>query len=471
MLFSKSRSCYATKVTHTLFDMDSVGFSTLRFDKKFGYAELETYAKDLRFISSKPVTKARRKYVGVVNILDHKYLVYFRYRENKKENTHERVSLYAMKMDSTGACIESDSIELIPPFEMRSNYYRGNFATSPDLSRIVVYDFEEEGDIPGVDNLTNFITVRVFDVNFKLLWKRKVNLSPSGSAKRTVSIKKLSIDNQGRVIILTDVFKNHRTYNLREPTADPTIFIVGQQPNDFFLFKPKLGNYFFNQQDFKFDKKGDIIWYGFYSEQKYYQQRGYFYLKIKQDLSAIQHKKVKPFSDSLMLDLLHRKKAKPNMELRSYKLVDSRLTKDNHFIFTAELQPPSNYNVRSNDILLMHLDDSGDLVWSTSIYKHADESSKLNVFLSHWITIDTIGNTYVLHNEGVYADDHAVLTRISPEGRQRRKRIFNYLNQGNLLCPRLSFRVNDDQIFICRQDKFFTTYDYGLLNLSLFFED
>ena len=228
-----------------------------------------------------------------------------------------------MKMDSSGVCDERDSIELIAPFEMKSNYYRGNFATSPDLTRIVVYDFEEEGDIPGVENLTNFITVRVFDVNFNVLWTRRVNLSPNGSAKRTVSIKKLGIDNQGRVIILTDVFKNHRTYSFVNQLRTLLFLLLDNNPMTFFLFKPKMGEYFFNQQDFTFDNNGDIIWYGFYSAQKYYQQKGYFYLKIKSDLSAINHKKIRPFSDSLMLQLLHRKIKKPNMELRSYKLIDS----------------------------------------------------------------------------------------------------------------------------------------------------
>ena len=107
------------------------------------YAELEHFDADLNFIKTYVVTQKSRKYIGVINIANKMYLLYFRYIENKQENTHDRVSLYAKQINPDSFCLAQDSIELIEPFRMTSNYYRGNFAVSPDNSKILVYDYEE----------------------------------------------------------------------------------------------------------------------------------------------------------------------------------------------------------------------------------------------------------------------------------------------------------------------------------------
>ena len=220
----------------------------------------------------------------------------------------------------------SDSIELIAPFKMTSNFYRGNFAVSPDRSKILVYDYEEEGDISGVNGLTNEVTLRVFDASFNKLWQRKVNLSPSGSPKRMVAIKKLRINNQGDVALLTDVFRDHRSYSLRKTTADPTLYFVGKKKEDYALFKPNLGDYFFNQLNFTFDTDGNILWFGFFSKQRYYQQSGVFFIKINNKRTKILAKKIHHFTSEQIAELLNRKKVGKNAEGRSYKMTHWRLT-------------------------------------------------------------------------------------------------------------------------------------------------
>ena len=458
-----------TNRTHTLFNYDSTGFYPLRFNKYLSYAEIEHYDPSMNFKKSYVVTKKARKYIGVVNLHSKLYLLYFRYIENKREHTHDRVSLYAKQLQPDSFSLVPDSIELIQPFKMTSNYYRGNFAVSPDRSKVLVYDYEEEGDIDDVSGLTNEITVRVFDSSFKLLWKRSVNLSPNGGAKRTVAIKKLRVNNKGEVAILTDIFRDQRSYNLKKITADPTLFFVGKETNNFSLFKPNLGEYFFNQINFTFDTEGNILWFGFYSKSRYYQQRGVFFIKINKDRTKVLVKKRHEFTKEQIAQLLNRKKVNDKAEGRSYRLIHWRLTKEGGIVLSAEQQPSSSYNFRSNDILALRFDQEGEIQWFQHIYKHGEQPLRQKVFLSHYMFAKG-ENTYLLFNQGLYADGYAVAVKINSTGKSTAKKFYTYEKQQELFCPLLSFRLKGSQTFICLQDRFFSNYRFALLDFEKLFD-
>ncbi len=459
-----------TQQTHTLLNYDSTGFYALRFDKEFSYSEIEHYAPNLKFQKKYVVTRQKRRYIGVVNIANQSYLLYFRYKENKSEKTHEKVSLYAKKILKDSFVLENDSIELIAPFKMVGNYYRGNFAVSPDRSKILVYDYEEEGDIPGVHGLTNKITLRVFDSSFRKLWQREVNLSPSGSSKRKVSIKKMRINNQGKVAILTDIFKEYRTYNLRQITAAPTLFFVGQQQKEYALFQPELGDYFFNEIDFTFDKQGNILWFGFFSKFKYYQQSGFFFIKINQDRTKVLIKKIHHFGSKQIAQLLNRKKIGKNAEGRFYKLIHWTPTESGGLVLSAEHQPPSNYTFKSNAILVLQLNAEGELDWFNHFYKVGNEPLKTKIFLSHCLF--TQGeNTYILYNQGLYSDGAAWAIRIDKKGEHSSRIFYKYTKQQELFCPSLSFKLKSPKVFLCLQDRFNSAYRFALLDIEKLFDE
>lgn len=458
-----------TSKTHTLFNYDSTGFYALRFNKNLTYAELEHYDPQLNFVKAYVVTEESRKYIGVVNMAGKLYLLYFRYVENKRENTHDKVSLYARQLDPENYELMPDSIELIQPFTMQSNYYRGNFAVSPDRSKILVYDYEEEGDIEGVAGLTNKITVRVFDGSFKKLWKRTVNLSPDGGAKRMVAIKKLRVNNKGEVAILTDIFRNHRSYALRKVTADPTLFFVGRQKKNFALFKPNLGDYFFNQINFTFDTEGNILWFGFYSKQKYYQQCGVFFIKINNTRTKVLVKKQHEFTSEQIAELLNKKRVGSKAEARSYKLIHWRLTQAGGIVLSAEQQPASSYNFRSNDILALQFNPDGEIDWFKHVYKVGEQPRKQKVFLSHYLFAKN-NTTYLLYNQGLYSDGYAAAVKIDSSGKSTTRRFYTYERQQELFCPLLSFRLKSPQVFLCLQDRYFSNYRFALLDFEKLFQ-
>lgn len=468
MIKSPLKDRVLTSKTHTLFNYDSTGFYALRFNKYLSYAELEHYDTALNFKKAYVVTKKRRKYIGVVNIANNMYLLYFRYIENKRENTHDKVSLYAKQLEKDSFSLTQDSIELIKPFTMVSNYYRGNFAVSPDRSKVLVYDYEEEGDIDDVSGLTNEIRVRVFDSNLRLLWNRTVNLSPDGGAKRTVAIKKLRVNNQGEVAILTDVFRDNRSYSLKKVTADPTLFFVGKERNNFSLFKPNLGEFFFNQINFTFDTEGNILWFGFYSKQKYYQQRGFFFIKINKERTKVLIKKRHEFTNDQIAQLLNRKKVNEKAEARAYKLIHWRLTQEGGVVLSAEQQPSTSYNFRSNDILALRIDPEGEIQWFKHVYKHGEQPRRQKVFLSHYLFARG-EDTYLLFNQGLYSDGYAKAVKIDQEGQSKQRKFYTYETQQELFCPLLSFRLKSPQVFLCLQDRFFSNYRFALLDIQKLF--
>ena len=466
---SKTKESVLTKHIHTLFHLDSTTYYVLRFDKSTSKAEIELYNKDLSFKKSYLIGDGGRKYIGVINIHSNKYLLYFNYIKNNRENIHESVSLYAKRVNDQFE-LEKDSIALIEPFTMVSNYYRGNFSISPDKSKILVYDYEEDGDIDDVQGLTNEINLRIFDKKLNKLWSRKVNLSPDGSTKRKVAVKKLRVNNEGEVSILTDIFKNVRSYNLKYITAEPTLFFVGRKSEEFMMFRPNLGDYFFNQIDFCYDDVGNIIWFGFYSKEKYYQQKGVFYIKINQNRTKILCKQLTELSPLLISKMLHRKKIKNNAEARSYKIVNWHLTEKNELLLSAEMRPQTGYNFRSDDIIALKFDQTGQLIWQEHIFKTGNLARRQKVFLSHYMFTKN-DHTYILFNTGIYENDVAKIVRIAPDGTMKLKKWYRYMQSQVLFCPVLSYFLPDEKLFLCFQDRFFSAYKYGLLDVEALFKD
>lgn len=459
-----------TSRTYTLLDYDSSGYYVLRFNRALSYAELEQYDTDLKFQKTYVVTKQKRNYVGVLNIRNYLAALYFDYKENRITNTHENVSLYAKPLNRETFHLEEDSLQLIAPFDMESNFYRVNFAVSPDRTKVLVYDFEEEGDIDGVRGLTNEITLRVFDNQLQPLWERTVNLSPDGSAKRTVSIQKLRINDEGEVAIMTDVFRDQRTYHFKQVTADPTLFFVGKERRNFSLFKPNMGEFFFNQCNFTFDETGNIIWFGFYSKQRYYQQSGLFYIKINKDRTKVLVKERHDFTAEQLADILNRKRVRPNAEARSYKLLHWRLMPNGNLVLSAEQQPAAGLAFRSNDAIVAQFDPEGQLNWLRHIYKHEEQAERLKTFMEHYLC--TAGeDTYLFFNQGIYADGHATAVRIDAMGNVQTRQFYNYQKQQELFSPKLSFRLDRPEVFLCFQDRFFSTYRFGLLDLNALFKE
>ncbi len=459
-----------TDRTYSLMDYDSSNYYVMRINKGLSYAELEQYDTSLKVKKTYVVTKQKRKYVGLMNLHGRLSLLYFRYIENKRDNTHEKVSLYAIGMERDNFALSQDSTELIAPFKMESSLYRVNFAVSPDRSKVLVYDFEEEGDMDGVRGLSNEITLRVFDDQLQPLWQRTVNLSPDGGAKRRVAIQKLRINNSGEVAILTDVFRDQRSYSMKEITADPTLFFVGKERNNFSLFQPDMGDFFFNQSSFTFDKEGNILWFGFYSKQRYYQQSGTFFIKINQARTQVLVKKRYDFTPEQLADILNKKRIRPQAEARSYKLVHWRLMDDGGLVFSAEQQPGNGMQFRSNDVIVIKIGASGSLDWLRHVFKHGEEVPRLKVFLSHYLCAEG-SNVYLLYNQGLYADGYAAAVKIDQTGATTLRKFYTYQRQQELLCPQLSFRLNDPRVFLSFQDRYFSDYRFGVLDLDKLFAE
>lgn len=459
-----------TDRTYSLMDYDSLGYYVMRFNKGLSYAELEHYTPSLKVKKTYVVTKQRRRYVGLVNLEGRLSLLYFRYVENKRDNTHEKVSLYAIEIERDSFGLSQDSIELIAPFKMESNFYRVNFAVSRDRTKVLVYDYEEEGDIDGVKGLSNKITLRVFDNNFQALWERQVNLSPDGGAKRKVAIQKLRVNNEGEVAILTDVFRDQRSYNMKEITADPTLFFVGKERKNFALFQPNLGEFFFNQSNFTFDKEGNILWFGFYSKQKYYQQAGTFFIKLNKTRTKVLVKEHYDFTPEQMADILNKKRVRSTVEARSYKLIHWRLMADGGVVFSAEQQPGNGLQFRSNDIIAVKIGATGQLDWLKHVFKHGEEVPRLKTFLSHYLCTEG-ENAYLLYNQGLYADGYAAAVKIDATGDMRLRKFYSYQRQQELFCPKLSFRLDGPTVFMAFQDRYFSDYRFGLLDLETLFQE
>ena len=464
LVLSESRQRERTDRSHALLRMDSTGFEVLRFDRDNRYAEIEVYDAQQRYVETRPCTDRQRRYIGLVDFAPNKrYLLFFNYRRNSQTQRFEQVALYAKAMNPQTFALEGDSLVLIAPFAMESPYYKGNFAISPDKTKLLVYDYEEDGDIEGVEGLTNKINLRVYNRDFELIWERKLNLSPS--AKRMVAIKRLRLSNAGEVAILSDVFKDEqqRSYTMRYPTTIPTLFFVGERPEHFLQFSPDLeGQRFYGESDFNYDLEGNLFWFGFYSEQRYYQQKGYFFIKINAERSRILVKNQVPFSDSLISLMRERKRIKAGLEALHFKLCQWRILEDGAMVFSAERQPPGQ-NFKTHNLILIRLDAKGELVQSHHLDKYADHSPSLKPFMSHYFWLKG-QDVYLVYNTGLHNGARAVLLRFDALGQVKRRKLLDYSAQLDLLCPNLTEPLAGGRAFLILQSRYFRQYSFGILD-------
>jgi hypothetical protein len=466
---SELRKSQSTRFTHALVDFDSSNYYVLRFDKNRYKAEIEQYNDRLQHVQTVETTDKRRRYAGVMHLDTSMYIFYFNYKKNKATDSYKNVGFYAKKIENQTYKTATDSITIIAPFNMESSAFKGDLVLSPDRSKFLVFSYEEEGDEEQISGLSNTIMLRVFDKNFTPIWERKVNLSPDGKLKRKVAIKKLRINNKGQVLILTDIFTGARSYEGKKVNTAPTLFFVEPSPKAISRFTPDLGNLFFKELDVSYDQEGNIIWFGFYSKKRYYMQSGIFFIKIKADLSRVLTKKKHDFTPNLIAKMMNRRKISEKREALHFKFVQYHLTSDSGLIVTTEQQPQGGLFYKSNNILALRFNSSGELRWKKVIKKYSVEQYKLKPFLSHhsFLVSDSL---HVIFNNGVLETNAALIHVITPNGSVRKKTILSYDNHFGLLCPRLSYLLPNGQLFCSFQDRYFSEYRFGVLNLPKVFD-
>jgi len=459
-----------TDRTHSLLHFDSANYYVFRIDERFKHTEIEVFDRQLQKKRTAIVSNSNLSYFSPMNLLGNLYLLRMSYRYNREEDHYENVTMRAFPLDKDSLSVGKDSITLVEPFMMKSNFYKGDFAISPDKSKILVYEYEELGDIEGVKALTNSVKLSVYDINFKLLWKRTIDLAPEGTLNRLVSLKRLRLSNDGKVGILTDIFKSaeNRSYESKKVTANPTLFFVGETTDDFMRFTPNLGDYFYNQMDFTFDNVGDIIWFGCYSSIRYYQQSGLFYIKVNKERTKILAKKQIAFSPELIAKTLG-KRISSGRELRNFVLAAWRMLPDKSgFIINLEHRPFSTFNFKSHQILSLCIDNDGNLRWALPTQKWGNIAQEYEMFLSHYVA--AVGSdVYLIYNNGVNSENQAVAVRIDSKGQRTEKLIYRYDTQETLICPRLSYSLGDGKVFLCLQSRYFNTYNFAILDLPMLF--
>ena len=176
------------------------------------------------------------------------------------------------------------------------------------------------------------------------------------------------------------------------------------------------------------------------------------------------------FTSEQIAELLNKKRVGTKAEARSYKLIHWRLTPEGGIVLSAEQQPSSSYNFRSNDILALQFSPDGEIDWFKHVYKVGEQPRKQKVFLSHYLFAKN-NNTYLLYNQGLYSDGYAAAIKIDPSGKSTTRRFYTYERQQELFCPLLSFRLKSPQVFLCLQDRYFSSYRFALLDFETLFQE
>ena len=220
-----------------------------------------------------------------------------------------------------------------------------------------------------------------------------------------------------------------------------------------------------------YDAEGNIIWFGFYSNRKYFQQAGFFYIKINAARNKILSKKISSFDTDLLKSLLKKNKLKASTELRNFETAYFKISKNGDLIVSAERRPYGVANHKSHDIIVLRFDSNGTLLWSKHIFKYNIFAQSLKVFLDHYLQIDN-DDIYILYNQGIYAETGiAKAVKIDRNGKMTEKNVLSYLNAENVICPTLCSPLPEGKTFINLQSRFFKYHQSGILDFRKLFED
>lgn len=458
-LFTREQTNRAEALLHE----DSDGYTVLRYSDDFQYGEIEQLDTALQKRTSKMLFDLKKnRYIGLLEMKDRYWLLYSIWEqlpmnENAEvETTPDRkVGIYALALEPGSFRLSKDSVVLMPVQTISADIFEVDIALSPDKSKLLLYSYTAENKYGDITNLSDYLRLQVWNADLQPLWEREVNLAPKEADKKRVAIKKAAVDNQAQVVVLTDVFRDIRSYRGKTVTADPNLYFVGPQKEQFGRYQPDFGDYFYNQMDFTFDESGQLYWVGFYSNRRYHLQDGLFFVKINAERNKVLFKTRQPFGDSLKAKMLSDKQVERGVELRNFEMRHLLLDSEGRLSISAEQHTGNSIR----DILLFRLKPDGFVDWAHHFPQLGGYPPRELLFRRHYIFQrgDTV---HLLYNQGTYGPDQLRHCWIAPNGRLSTVDLWDNQKAGGVLAPERIRPLTDGRLFFILQSRFFKYYRY-----------
>ncbi len=398
--------------------------------------------------------KKLRTFHEIINVKGKLYLISSFFNLAKRKNY-----LFAQLLDEKFS--PSDDIILIGEIDSKSAMFAGDFKIkhSRDSSKVLVFH-----DLPVKRSENEQAKISVFDENFNLLWKKRINLPYESKLYERI---KFEVDNDGNFYILgKHYFEKRRNSVKQKPNYEFVLESFSAQGEEKERYQLNDREKFISDLTFEVDKKRQITCTGFFSNKKSRANTGarldlmqsilgIVFFRIDDANKTIEEKSFTPF-DLDFITLNMSEKAKSKLERRatdgndqndpalySYDFRDVILRSDGGAVIIAEQYFAQNYetydnfnnsfdlnnrttfNRRNNfhagdstyyynDIMVVNIDPDGSIRWANAVPKY---QTALNRYGAEYLSFGNAAyqdKIYMVFNErlGLFETDNSASRKI-----------------------------------------------------------
>ena len=259
-------------------------------------------------------------------------------------------------------------------------------------------------EFPGDRKQEAKSTVKLFNDNFELLWKKNIVLK---STRELSQIYSISVGDDGLVYILSRVWDERRERERNERNYEFYLTVVTENGEET-TRKLALEDYFINELKLNINTEGKLVCGGFYSNMRGVSE-GVFYLSLNPETFEIEKLSLKKFDLDFITDGLSNR-AKQKTQKRSKRgkdvglaHVDFRdiimredggavLVGEYVNIFTttvtnADGSTSSTTHYHYDDIYVINIDPSGEIEWAKKISKIQHSSNDGGFYSSFFLFV------------------------------------------------------------------------------------
>lgn len=302
----------------------------------------------------------------------------------------DKIELYGRIYDIEGAAIGKEEKIAQFPASRKNDVQSLQFVASSDSASMLTF-YSEPVDKQSNEN----ISFHYFDSNLQSKWERQIEFPYKGKNFR---IHKAQVNQNGQVFLLVKIYYDREgKSNRNSPPFRYSLVTFSGDSSSVEDYELSLGNKFITDINMFVEDERKIICSGFYSNLGTSSAAGTFFLKVNRDNQTIEGKELSDFDPSFASSFIESSRIRGKVELSDFKLDHFVRFIDGSFGLVAEQflidevcfqdfrtgMFTCNYFYYFNNIIVIKMDNSGEVIWAADIPKYQESSNDAGYFSSY----------------------------------------------------------------------------------------
>lgn len=302
----------------------------------------------------------------------------------------DKIELYGRIYNTEGEAVSKEEKIAQFPASRKNDMQSLQFVPSKDGASMLTF-YSEPADKQANEN----ISFHYFNSDLIALWERQIEFPYKN---RNFRIHKAQVDENGQVYLLVKIFleKEERDEKNIPPFRYSLVTFSGDSSavEDYELV---LGNKFITDIDMHMLNDNKVICSGFYSNLGASSAAGTFFLSVNRESRAVEDKILSDFDPTFASSFIESSRIRGKVELSDFKLDYLVRFNDGSYGLIAEQflideicfqdfrtgMFTCNYFYYYNNIIVIKMNDKGEVMWAADIPKYQESSNDAGYFSSY----------------------------------------------------------------------------------------